>query len=55
MERQIEPSPQVKQTYTAPRLSSLGELSVLTAAGSGAEAESRGRTCRRTSFDQPCA
>jgi len=42
MERQIESSQQVKQAYAAPRLTPSGEISALTAAGSGVEVEARG-------------
>jgi hypothetical protein len=56
MERQTELHAQAqKLAYASPGLIPLGELAQLTAAGSGTEAETRGRTCRRQSATQPCA
>jgi hypothetical protein len=59
MERQTELHAQAaepeKQAYASPELIPLGGLAQLTAAGSGTEAETRGRTCRRFSATQPCA
>lgn len=55
MERQTELHLQPKQAYASPNLIPLGELAQLTAAGSGVEAETRGRSCRRVTATQPCA
>ena len=54
MERQTELRGQAKQAYASPRLSPVGHLTALTAAGSGTDAEARGRSCFRDSNSLPC-